>query len=171
MDWIIRPVTETDIPQLLAIYAPYVTDTVITFETAVPTLEEFTARILGIQASYHYLVCEAQGTLLGYAYASRHRPRDAYRYSVETSVYVAQEHHRLGIGYALYTQLLSQLTAGNFYSAYAAITYPNPPSQALHQKLGFTQVGLFHNVGYKQDSWLDVLWLEKQLKPYDTPVS
>lgn len=110
---IIRPVKQTDAADILAIYATYVTDTAITFETKVPTLEDFSKRIETIQNDYPYLVCEVDGKVVGYAYASKHRERAAYRYSVEVSVYVAQDHHHKGIGKALYKSLFAALEACN----------------------------------------------------------
>lgn len=169
MDRIIRPVCKDDAAAILAIYAPYVTDTAITFETEIPTLEDFSKRIEEIQSNYPYLVCEIGGKVVGYAYASKHRERAAYRYSVEVSVYVSQDHHRRGIGKALYKHLLAALQNYSYYSAYAGITYPNEKSIGFHKSFGFAEVGIFHNAGYKNDKWLDVIWLEKPLKDYGIP--
>lgn len=163
---IIRPVKQTDATDILAIYAPYVTDTAITFETEIPTLEEFSKRIEKIQKDYPYLVCEIDGKVVGYAYASKHRERAAYQYSVEVSVYVAQDYHRKGIGKALYEHLFAALEDYNYYSAYAGITLPSEKSIGIHKAFGFTEVGIYHKIGYKDGKWLDVIWLEKQLKDY-----
>lgn len=169
MNLTIRPVSEMDVATILNIYAPYITDTVITFETEVPTIEDFTERILNIKEEYPYLVCEVEGKVVGYAYASKHRARSAYKYSVDISVYVEKSYHRKGIGKALYTELFRQLTDYDVYNAYAGITYPNEKSIGLHKTFGFKEVGIYHNVGYKDGRWLDVIWLEKQLKEYGTP--
>lgn len=169
MDMIIRPVSKEDAADILAIYAPYVTDTVISFETEVPTLEEFSKRIENTQKNYPYLVCELDGKVVGYAYASRHRERAAYRFSVEVSVYVALAHHHKGIGKALYERLFAALDGYNYYSAYAGITLPNEKSIGLHKSFRFTEVGIYHNIGYKDGKWLDVIWLEKPLKDYRVP--
>ncbi|MBN1892447.1 MAG: N-acetyltransferase [Clostridiales bacterium] len=169
MNTIIRPVKQTDAADILAIYAPYVTDTVISFETKVPTIEEFSKRIETIQNDYPYLVCEVDGKVVGYAYASKHRERAAYRYSVEVSVYVALDYHHKGIGKALYKRLFAALDACNYYSAYAGITLPNDKSIGLHKSFGFVEVGIYHNIGYKDGKWLDVIWLEKPLKDYGIP--
>lgn len=169
MNMIIRPVRKTDAVDILEIYTPYITDTVITFETAIPSLEEFINRIENIKKQYPYLVCEIDGKVVGYAYASKHRERAAYKYSVDVSVYVAPKYHRQGIGKALYTQLFKVLKAYNYYTAYASITLPNEKSIGLHKAFGFTEIGVFHNAGYKKGRWLDVIWLEKPLKEYSIP--
>lgn len=159
-------VRQTDAADILAIYAPYVTDTTITFETEVPTPEEFSKRIENIQRNYPYLVCEVDGKVVGYAYASKHRERAAYQYSAEVSVYVASDYHQKGIGKALYERLFAALDDYKYYSAYAGITLPNDKSIGLHKSFGFVEVGIYHNIGYKDGKWLDVIWLEKPLKDY-----
>ncbi len=169
MNMLIRPVSKTDVADILAIYAPYITDTVITFETEVPTLEEFEERIEGIKKDFPYLVCEVDGRVAGYAYASKHRARSAYKYSVDVSIYVAPNYHHKGIGKALYKNLFEALNKYEYYSAYAGITLPNDKSIGLHKAFGFTEVGIYHNVGYKKGNWLDVIWLEKPLKEYGVP--
>ncbi len=169
MNTIIRPLRETDAADILAIYAPYVTDTTITFETSVPTLKEFSKRIEKIQNDYPYLVCEVDGKVVGYAYASKHRERAAYQYSAEVSVYVASDYHQKGIGKALYERLFAALDDYKYYSAYAGITLPNDKSIGLHKSFGFVEVGIYHNIGYKDGKWLDVIWLEKPLKDYGIP--
>lgn len=164
---LIRPVTLADAADILQIYSPYIENTVITFETEVPTIEEFTARIERIKSEYPYLVCETGGKVIGYAYASKHRERSAYKYSVDVSIYVDMDHHREGIGKALYSNLFEALGSYDYYTAYAGITLPNEKSIGLHKSFGFHEVGVFHNAGYKMGRWLDVIWLEKQLKPYE----
>lgn len=168
---LIRPVTTEDAKDILAIYSPYIENTVITFETEVPTIEEFTARIENIKSKYPYLVCETHGKVIGYAYASKHRERAAYKYSVDLSIYIDPDYQHKGIGKALYVRLFDALKPYDFYTAYAGITLPNEKSIGLHKALGFHEVGIFHNVGYKFGKWLDVIWLEKQLKEYDTPAA
>lgn len=169
MNMIIRPVRKTDAMDILEIYVPYITDTVITFETEVPTIEEFIARIERIKNKYPYLVCEIDGKVVGYAYASRHSERSAYKYSVDVSIYVKADSQSKGIGKVLYTHLFKVLQEYNYYTAYAGITLPNDKSIGLHKHFGFAEVGRYHNVGYKNGKWLDVIWLEKPLKEYDTP--
>lgn len=163
---IIRPARKTDVTDILKIYTPYITDTVITFETEVPTIEEFTERIENIKNAYPYLVCEVDGIVVGYAYASKHHERSAYKYSVDVSVYIAPNYQSRGMGKALYANLFKMLEDYNYYTAYARITLPNDKSISLHKSFGFIEVGICHNTGYKNGKWLDVIWLEKPLKEY-----
>ena len=165
----IRIAVPGDAQEILNIYAPYITDTCISFETEVPTVEKFTERIISTIAEYPYLVYYLDNRIVGYAYASRYRERAAYKYSANVSVYVATEHHRHGIGKALYEKLFELLRSQSVYTIYAGITQPNEASMGLHKSLGFTEVGTYHNVGYKHGKWLDVTWLEKQLRDYDDP--
>ena len=168
---LIRPITLADTTDILEIYSPYIKNTVITFETEIPTIEEFTARIESIKNNYPYLVCEMNGKVVGYAYASKHGERSAYRYSIDVSIYVDMNYQHNGIGKALYSHLFESLKSYDFYTAYACITLPNDKSIGLHKAFGFHEIGICHNVGYKLGEWLDVIWLEKQLKEYDTPTS
>ena len=170
MNMLIRPATLDDAPAILKIYTPYINNTVITFETEVPTIEEFKARIETIKSRYPYLVCEIDGEVIGYTYASKHRERAAYQYSIDVSVYVDSGYHHQGVGKALYTRLFELLQSYPFYTAYALITLPNEKSAGLHKLFGFHEVGIYHKVGYKFGEWLDIISLEKQLKPYDTPI-
>ncbi|MCL2518338.1 MAG: N-acetyltransferase family protein [Oscillospiraceae bacterium] len=160
----IRNATPDDAEAILKIYTPYITGTNISFETEVPTIEEFAARIENITKSYPYLVCEIDNTIVGFAYAARHRERAAYKYSAESSIYIAPEYQSRGIGKELYTKLFELCRAQEIYTIYAGVTLPNEKSIGLHKSLGFIEVGVFHNVGYKFDRWLDVIWLEKPLK-------
>ena len=169
MNITIRPATSDDAGEIISIYAPYIRDTCITFETEVPTIMEFAARMENIINSYPYLICEANGCTAGYAYASKFHARAAYRYSAEASVYVSPEFHGKGIGKALYTRLLELLKEQGIYTVYAGVTLPNEKSVSLHKALGFTEVGIYHNAGYKLGKWLDVMWLEKPLRDYDDP--
>lgn len=169
MNTMIRPVSKADAADILDIYSPYITDTVITFETEVPTIEEFAERIEYINNKLPYIVCEVEGRAVGYAYASKHRARSAYKYSVDVSIYVAPNYQNKGIGKTLYTNLFKMLNKYNYYSAYAGITLPNEKSIGLHKSFGFIEVGTYHNVGFKNGKWLDVMWLEKPLKEYGIP--
>ena len=166
---LIRPVTSADAKDILEVYAPYIKNTVITFETEVPSIEDFTARIENIKSKYPYLVCEIDGKVIGYAYAAKYRERAAYKYSVDVSIYVDLNYQHKGIGKALYFNLFETLKTYDFYTAYAGITLPNKKSICLHKSFGFHEIGTYHNVGYKNGKWLDVIWLEKSLKQYDTP--
>ncbi|MCL2461258.1 MAG: GNAT family N-acetyltransferase [Defluviitaleaceae bacterium] len=165
----IRSATPADAGAILEIYAPFITGTCITFETEVPSIGEFAARIGSIAKSYPYLVSEMDGKIVGYAYASKHRERAAYRFSADVSVYVAPEYHRQGVGRALYTKLFDMLREQGIYTVFAGITLPNEKSAGLHKALGFIEVGVYHNVGYKLGKWLDVIWMGKALKEYDDP--
>ncbi|QJD80776.1 arsinothricin resistance N-acetyltransferase ArsN1 family B [Spirosoma rhododendri] len=163
---VIRFATPDDAAALLAIYGPYVTDSIISFEYDVPTVAEFRGRIEAIQQQFPYLVAEVDGRVLGYAYASRHMDRMAYQWSVNTSVYVHPDGHRQGIARQLYTRLLDLLRQQGYHNAYAGITLPNPASEAFHASMGFTPVGTYRNIGYKFGAWHDVIWLSLLLQPY-----
>lgn len=154
----------SDAEELLRIYAPYVTDSVITFEYDVPSPIEFEKRMMDIQREYPYLVCEIDGNIAGYAYAHRHKERAAYGWNVELSIYLDHSYVGRGIGRALYTVLLKILQLQHVVNAYACITLPNEASMALHTSFGFTPVGVFSHTGYKFGKWLDVIWLEKALQ-------
>jgi L-amino acid N-acyltransferase YncA len=165
----IRSVEPADAEVIHAIYAPFVSDTVISFETIVPDVAEIRSRIEAHAESCPWLVCEGDQCVMGYAYASPHRTRPAYRWSVDVSVYVDPRHHRRGIGRALYTSLFDLLRRQGFINAYAGIALPNPSSVALHESLGFESVGTFRGVGFKFGRWHDVLWLHLRLREVLTP--
>jgi L-amino acid N-acyltransferase YncA len=148
-----------------AIYAPSVEDNPTSFEERAPGAEEMVARIRRIQETHPWLVAERGGEVVGYAYACPHRQRTAYRWSVDVSVYVAPGHHGEGIGRALYTALFERLRAQRFRMAYAGITLPNAASVALHESLGFAQVGTMREVGWKLGAWRDVGWFQLELSP------
>ncbi|MGD8415022.1 MAG: GNAT family N-acetyltransferase [Candidatus Latescibacterota bacterium] len=167
----IRPAAPADAAGCLEIYAPVVRDTIISFETEVPSLEEFTRRIEDTTADYPWLVFETGGRVAAYAYARRHRERAAYRWCVEVSVFVAREHHRRGIGRRLYNELLDILTRQGIANAYAGIAQPNPASVAFHEAMGFEPVGVYRRVGYKLGAWRDVGWWARRLSARDEPPS
>lgn len=162
----IRIATPEDAPALVAIYAPYVEHTSITFEYEVPSVEEFAGRIRNTLTRYPYLVAEEDGHPVGYAYASAFKSRAAYDWSVETSIYVSKETRSHGIGSALYAALEEYLEAQHICNVCACITYPNPPSIAFHEKHGYETVAHFHASGYKLGSWHDMIWMEKTLCPH-----
>lgn len=157
----IRPVSLDDAGKLLSIYAPYVTDTAITFEYDVPSLSEFRERIHKIVTLYPYLAAFRGGELMGYAYAFTFKGRKAYDWSVETSIYVKKDSRGQGIGSRLYEELERYLKKQNVCNLCACITYPNPESIAFHEKHGYTTVAHFHKSGYKFDAWHDMIWMEK----------
>jgi phosphinothricin acetyltransferase len=160
---IIESVKLTDADEILSIYAPYVKDTLVSLETKVPEKEDFEKRIKDISSEYPYYVCRKNGKILGYAYASRYRVRDGYRFTVECSVYVSSDVHRQGVGTMLYEALFEELKKRGFHTALVVIVYPNEDSIAFHKALGFEEVGYFKEVGYKFGKWMDVVWLEKKL--------
>ena len=125
-------------------------------------------RIGAVSARYPWLVAELDGAVAGYAYASAHRERAAYRWAVDVAVYVDPDHHRRGVGRALYEELLARLGAQGFRVACAGITLPNAASVALHEALGFEPVGVYRRIGWKFGRWYDVAWYQRALRP-DAP--
>jgi phosphinothricin acetyltransferase len=156
----LRPVTPGDAAAIADIYAPYVLDCAISFELEPPSAETIAQRIAGCGDVYPWLVAEdAAGAVIGYAYATAFRARPAYRYCVETSVYVALDRKGQGSGRALYERLMEILCAQGFTQAIAAIALPNEPSIRFHERVGFNHTGTYHQVGWKCDAWHDVgLW-------------
>ncbi|HGO5511893.1 GNAT family N-acetyltransferase [Streptococcus suis] len=159
----IRSARIEDAADLVAIYAPYVEKTAITFETQVPTVSEFASRIEKTLVKFPYLVAVEEGKILGYAYASTYYARAAYDWTVELSVYIQQEARGKGIGSMLYDDLEEVLTVRGFKNFLACIALPNPASLTLHKKRGYEQVAHFKKVGYKFDTWHDIVWLQKSL--------
>ncbi|MEZ4237940.1 MAG: N-acetyltransferase family protein [Myxococcota bacterium] len=166
----VRPAREADVPAMLAVYAPFVRDTAVSFEDEVPTVEAFAARVAEVQRTHAWLVLERQGAVAGYAYGAPHRARSGYRWSVETSVYVGPDHQRQGVARALYDALLAGLEAQGFRRALAGITVPNEASVAFHRACGFVDVGVYRAVGRKLGRWHDVLWLQRPLGDPDRPL-
>jgi phosphinothricin acetyltransferase len=166
----LRAASSADAAAIAAIYAPYVTDSFVSFETEPPSVEEIRARIEACGDRYPWLVAEdGTGAILGYAYATAFRTRLAYRYAVETTVYLAAGAGGRGIGHALYGSLIATLEAQGFAQAIGAITLPNPASVRLHQKLGFNEAGIYRQVGYKMGRWLDVALWQRTLAPATNP--
>lgn len=156
-----------DANEILRIYAPYVSGTTLSFETEVPTVEDFSNRIEDTCKKYPWLVYQVGDEIVGYAYASQHRSRDAYRYDVDVSVYVLPEYHGAGIAYRLYVCLFELLHMMGYINAYAAITIPNEKSIHFHEKFKFTLIGTHHKTGYKFGKWHDVAWFEKNICSHD----
>lgn len=163
-DLMVRLATERDAAGILAVYAPYLA-TPITFETTLPSLEEFRTRVADICATYPYLVAEHKGAITGYAYASAQHPRAAYAWNVELSVYLAPDACGRGLGRTLYEALLELVRAQGAKAAYALVTVPNEASERLHAALGFERIGLQPHAGWKAGAWHDVAWLRKELSP------
>jgi len=165
----IREASLRDAPRILEIYAPYITDTVITFEYEVPDLPEFTRRMEQIKRRFPYLVCEEEGEIVGYAYADTYMIRAAYDWCAELSIYVDREKRGLGAGTLLYKALLSLLKEMGIQNVYAVITGSNEKSLDFHRSLGFETFAVFRKSGYKHGSWLDVTWMESHLGTHEEP--
>lgn len=178
----IRLATPDDAAAIQAIYAPYVNETIISFEITPPTIDEMGARIQKTLAKYPWLVYEVdpqdeivpeeakpetttQPIIAGYVYASSHRERSAYQWSVDVSVYTDPRYHRRNIGRGLYTALFDLLREQGYINAYAGIALPNEGSVGIHTALGFIPVGIYQHVGYKLDGWHDVGWWVLHLAP------
>jgi phosphinothricin acetyltransferase len=159
----IRLAAAEDAEQVRAVYAPYC-HTPISFEPGPPAVEEMRGRLEKVLGQYPWLVCEDDGALLGYVYATQHRERAAYRWSVDTTVYVRQGRQRRGVGRALYTSLLAVLPLQGYVNAYAGVTLPNPASVGLHEAMGFRPVGVYEQVGFKCGCWHDVAWFQRPLQ-------
>jgi phosphinothricin acetyltransferase len=160
----IRLANEADAFSVAAIYAPYCNETVISFEDVAPTADEMERRIRTMGAARPWIVLEDEGAVVGYAYASAHNERAAYRWSVSTAVYVTRSQHRRGAGRALYTTLFEVLRHLGYYTATAGITLPNPASIALHEAFGFALVGVYRGIGHKMGGWHDVAWYQAPLQ-------
>jgi L-amino acid N-acyltransferase YncA len=162
----IRLAEERDAEAVQRIYAPFVLHTAVSFEIEPPGVDEMRSRIAATLARLPWLVCERQENVIGYAYASPHRARAAYGWSVDVTVYIHEEHRRHGVGRALYTSLLEALRLQGFYNAYAGVTLPNPGSVGLHEAMGFQPVGIYRDVGYKLGRWHDVGWWQLPLRDH-----
>jgi L-amino acid N-acyltransferase YncA len=166
----VRSAIGADVAACAEIYRPYVLDTVITFETEPPTVDEMTARITAARVRHEWLVLEIDGDVAGYAYAHQFNSRAAYRWSVETSIYLARDRLRLGGGRALYAELLSRLERHGYRRAFAGIAQPNEASNAFHEAFGFRPVGRYQRVGWKLGAWQDVQWWQLDLVAPDDEV-
>jgi len=167
----IRPAVPADAAAVAAIYRPVVQHTAISFETEPPDAAEMLARIdKTAHARLPWLVAEdAAGAVCGYAYAGRHRERAAYRWSVDTTIYVAEGRRGQGVGRALYGVLLPLLGELGYFQAFAGVALPNEGSVGLHEAMGFEAIGIYRHVGYKHGAWRDVGWWQKRLRPLDAP--
>ena len=152
-----------DAAGILAVYAPYIRKTAVTFETEVPAPDAFTARVAGICADFPYLVLEVDGELAGYAYAHRQAERAAYAWNAELSIYLAGKWRGRGLGAPLYRLLERLLAMQGYVNLYGVITASNRGSIAMHEKLGYRQIGLHEKTGWKFGQWHDVAWLYKRV--------
>lgn len=174
----IRVAAPEDAAELLAIYAPYVTGTAITFEYEVPSEKEFEERIRHVLERFPYLVAELDGRIAGYAYASPYHPRAAYAWAVETSIYIRKDDRQRGIGRALYTALEEILKKQNILNLYAKIAFPEPEDEYLtedsvrfHTRMGYHEAAKLHCCGYKFRRWYHMVTMEKYLGPHtDAPL-
>ncbi len=165
----IRVATSADAPQILEIYAPFCLATPISFETEAPSVEEMRTRIVKTLEFFPWLVAEDAGRVLGYAYASRHRERAAYRWSADVSVYVREDARGKGVGRKLYTSLFAILRLQGIHRVLAGITLPNPASVAIHEAMGLTPLGIYKAIGFKCGAWHDVGWWQCSLRPLECP--
>ncbi|HLF43767.1 MAG TPA: arsinothricin resistance N-acetyltransferase ArsN1 family B [Acidimicrobiia bacterium] len=165
----IRLVEAGDAAQLAAIYDPVVRETAVSFEIEPPGPQGMADRIENVSATHPWLVMTQPGKILGYAYATSHRQRPAYRWSIETAIYLDAEHRGRGLGKRLYNALLELATLWGYAHAFAGITLPNPASEALHASTGFQPIGIFPTVGFKMGEWHDVGWWHRPLSLADPP--
>jgi phosphinothricin acetyltransferase len=165
----IREATEDDAAVCAAIYAPYVTDTVITFEYEPPTPREMAARIEAAQRTHAWLVLEDDGRVVGYAYGGAYKERAAYQWSCEVSVYLELGRRRGGSGRALYTALLQRLAERGYRRVIAGMTLPNEASEGLHRAMGFEPIGVQRRIGWKSGAWHDVAWVQRTIGAEQDP--
>ena len=159
----IRAADPADAGEIARIYRPYVSDSVVSFELDPPAAEVMAERMAAAGDVYPWLVATGPQKLLGYAYGGLHRTRPAYRFSVEVSVYLDEAARGRGLGRRLMTALLDELSSRRFNVALAGTTLPNPASIALFTSLGFEEIGVFREVGFKFGAWRDVSWWQKRL--------
>ncbi|WP_371405214.1 GNAT family N-acetyltransferase [Kribbella sp. NBC_00662] len=165
----VRDASAADAEACAAIYAPYVTDSAVTFEIDPPGPAEMAERITQAQSTHAWLVAEDDGRVVGYAYGGPMKPRAAYRWSCEVSVYLEPGRRRTGTGRALYEALFTRLTARGYRTAVAGMTLPNPASEGLHKSLGFEPIGTYRNIGWKLNNWHDVAWVQRPLAVLPDP--
>jgi L-amino acid N-acyltransferase YncA len=154
---------QLDAAACAAIYAPFVRDAAVSFEEDPPDAKAMRERIASTQLTHPWVVAHVGEVLAGYAYASSHRIRSAYRWAADVGIYVGERHRGQGVGRRLYDTLLALLEAQGFHVACAGITLPNPASVALHEAVGFTRVGVYRQIGFKHGAWHDVGWWQRRL--------
>ena len=167
-NYTIKDVTVKDAESLLEIYSPYVLNTAISFEYAVPSLQEFKERIERISKNFPYICLIADGKIQGYAYASAFHEREAYKHCAELSIYLSKDAQKHGYGRALYQELESRLKKIGIINAYACIAttdtedeYLTNNSEQFHSRLGFKKCGEFQKCGLKFGRWYNMIWMEK----------
>lgn len=159
----IRAASVADVSGIAAIYGHAVRTGVATFDLSDPPPSYWTGLLTSTLPGDRMLVAEETGVIVGYAYSGAFRPRPAYACTRETSVYLAPEATGRGLGTSLYGELLSQLEADGVHSAVAVVAMPNPPSVALHERLGFELIGTLREVGRKFDRWVDTRWYQLRI--------
>lgn len=159
----LRAAVESDVPAMLAVYAPYVRETTISFEYEAPSLEEFTRRFRSVTGSYPWICCEIGGRLAGYAYAGPRFSRAAYQWDADLSIYLSPEFQGRGVGKHLCAAVCALLQMQGYHTLYAVITAENTRSLAFHSAMGFVEIGRFPASGFKFGRWLDVVWMERKL--------
>jgi phosphinothricin acetyltransferase len=155
---------DRDAAACAAIYAPHITTGVASLEERAPEPREMANRIRIISRDYPWLVAEIDGQVVGYAYASRHRDRAAYRWAADVTVYISGDHHRRGVGRALYGALFGLLQRQGVYEVCAGVTLPNDASVGLHEAIGFVLVGVYRDVAFKFGQWRSVGWWQMSLR-------
>lgn len=166
----LRIAMETDIPAMLEIYRPYVENTTVSFEYAVPTREEFLERFRTVTAQFPWLVWEEAGKILGYAYAARPFARQAYWWCAEPSIYLESTAQGQGIGRRMYLALEQILKQQGYFVLYAWVTGENLGSVAFHRRMGYKIAMQLEKCGYKMGRWCDLIWMEKRLICAENPV-
>ena len=165
----LRLARPADAEGVLKVYAPYIKETAISFEYDVPTPDELAGKIESIGGRYPFLVCELEGEIIGFAYASAHMTRSACMWNAELLVYIDERYLRRGIGHSLYSALMEMLRLQNIQNVYGAVTIPNESSEWLHKSMGFDVVGTYRKAAFKLGRWHDVVWYGKKLGSYITP--
>lgn len=171
MEPTVRMATDADADAITSIYSPIVSDTHFSFETTPPTATEMARRIRDTTTQYPWLVCEYDGQIVGYAYASAHEDRAAYQWSVDVSVYVTDRSQRHGVARGLYESLFALLRLQGYIFAYAVIALPNPSSVGFHESFGFTRLAVYQRAGFKQGAWHDVGHWRASIQDHETPPS
>jgi len=166
----VRDASEDDAPACVAIYAPYVRETAVSFESEPPTPAQMAERIAAATRTHAWVVLEEEDRVVGYAYGGPHAQRAAYRFWCEVSVYVEGGRRRTGSGRVLYEALLKRLVARGYRMAVAGMTLPNEASAGLHRAMGFEPVGVYRRIGWKFGAWHDVAWMQRAIGvEYDPP--
>ena len=163
----IRLATEADAEEILEIYAPIVRDTAISFEDAVPTVDEMRARIREKLETYPWFVAEEDGRLLGYGYAGPLRSRAAYRWSAEVSMYIREDVRHSGVATAIGMKITEALLRMGVCTLFGGTTLPNAASEGIYLKSGFESAGVWRNAGFKHGKWHDVGWFQRAIRDVD----